>query len=722
MTAAAVAAALWAGTGVASAGAPAAPAAPAGDKPHAAAAIPAGVSRPTTTAVRPAGTSRALRDIAPPPARTSSVSSLSSVTVANTPTTLQTFEGISNVLSNTPAQASIAVGPNDVFETVRPDIQIFSPAGVPLTSPIPDDQLWAGFGGPCSSQITGDWNDVVYDQFAARWVYARPTHQDPSLGPVSVECVAVSVSSDPTGAYYLYSFPVSATQWSDYPQFGMGSNAYFVGANLYTDSSASTRSGDAVMALNRAQLLAGQTAQMTETILGAQYETVIPVTAEGTTAPPNATEYFLAGPMDGMTNGSNLQLWSQTVNWANPSGSPLTGPTTVAVTPYNLTICTTTPNCGVQPGTSVQLETWQDNIMWPIAYRNFGTYQSIVGSFDVAGGSSNAAMQWFELRNTGSGPQLYQQGVYNPDTNGRYEQSIAQDSAGDIGLAYTLSGSGTYPSLAYTGQLAGDPLGSLNVPEQVLWAGSGSQTGTVRWGDASSLVLGPDDCTMWYVNAYYPTTSLIGWHTRIGAFQLGGCVGGATRSPTFAGYEATVTGSSAVTTATFTLPALTCTAANQAVNTGAAVQTSVSVSAAAVRVGCSSGVARYTAVDALNGAGAPLALILRAGDQVKVTVAVGASSTTVTVKDLTTSASATATGVGATPTAVQVGQFGVTSGSTLLGVPNFGSVQFSGVTVNGQALGSTNPTAFQRYAGTRLQIATGALATPTSFATTYKSS
>ena len=34
-----------------------------------------------------------------------------------------------------------------------------------------------------------------------------------------------------------------------------------------------------------------------------------------------------------------------------------------------------------------------------------------------------------------------------------------------------------------------------------------------------------DDCTFWYVNQYYATTSAYNWRTRIASFKLPGCVG-----------------------------------------------------------------------------------------------------------------------------------------------------------------------------------------------------
>src|ERR1043165_615914 len=45
-----------------------------------------------------------------------------------------------------------------------------------------------------------------------------------------------------------------------------------------------------------------------------------------------------------------------------------------------------------------------------------------------------------------------------------------------------------------------------------------------RWGDYSMMTVDPtDDCTFWYTQQYYATTSEAGWQTRIGAFSLPPC-------------------------------------------------------------------------------------------------------------------------------------------------------------------------------------------------------
>jgi hypothetical protein len=94
-----------------------------------------------------------------------------------------------------------------------------------------------------------------------------------------------------------------------------------------------------------------------------------------------------------------------------------------------------------------------------------------------------------------------------------------------MALGYSASdGTSTYPSVWYTGRLSGDALGTMPQGEASIIDGTGSQTGSSRWGDYTSMNIDPlDDCTFWYVNQYIPTTSSVGWRLRIGSFKFNEC-------------------------------------------------------------------------------------------------------------------------------------------------------------------------------------------------------
>jgi hypothetical protein len=146
--------------------------------------------------------------------------------------------------------------------------------------------------------------------------------------------------------------------------------------------------------------------------------------------------------------------------------------------------------------------------------------------------------QWAQLNVTGGviATTPVQQQIYAPDaTLYRWMGSLAVDNQGNMALGYSTS-NGTapnFPSIAYSGRLAGDPLNTLPQTEVFLVAGAGSQDNICggapceRWGDYTAMSVDPvDDCTFWYTNEYYSSQAngnIGNWQTRIGSFKFPSC-------------------------------------------------------------------------------------------------------------------------------------------------------------------------------------------------------
>jgi hypothetical protein len=137
-----------------------------------------------------------------------------------------------------------------------------------------------------------------------------------------------------------------------------------------------------------------------------------------------------------------------------------------------------------------------------------------------------SGIRWFELRNVTAGPvTVFQESTYQPDTTWRWLGSAAQDQQGNLALGYSASSATINPQIRYAGRLVTDPVNSLAQGEAHLFDGTGSQTGTSnRWGDYSAMSIDPvDDCTFWYTQEYYATTSDRGWLTRGASFKFPSC-------------------------------------------------------------------------------------------------------------------------------------------------------------------------------------------------------
>jgi hypothetical protein len=162
-------------------------------------------------------------------------------------------------------------------------------------------------------------------------------------------------------------------------------------------------------------------------------------------------------------------------------------------------------------------------LMFSAHYRNMGDHESLWLNHTVASGGT-AGVRWYEVRDLSATPTLYQQGTYNPgDGQYRWMGSLATDRDGNMALGYSVSSSTLFPSVRYTGRLNGEAPGQLPQGENSLVEGTGSQTGSNRWGDYSMMAVDPvDDCTFWYTQEYLITTSG-NWTTRVGSFKFPSC-------------------------------------------------------------------------------------------------------------------------------------------------------------------------------------------------------
>ena len=168
---------------------------------------------------------------------------------AEIPAPIITFNAQPNVNGVVPPDSNGTVGPNHVVTMVNLTFQIFDKSGNSLFGPANNNTLWAGFGGECQTDNSGD-PVVLYDRAADRWLLSQFT----ASGPTFFECVAVSTTNDPTGSYFRYSI-ATGTNFPDYPKAGVWPDAYYFSTREFLN--AGPFAGVGAYALNRAQALAG---------------------------------------------------------------------------------------------------------------------------------------------------------------------------------------------------------------------------------------------------------------------------------------------------------------------------------------------------------------------------------------------------------------------------------------------------------------------------------
>lgn len=213
-----------------------------------------------------------------------------------------------------------------------------------------------------------------------------------------------------------------------------------------------------------------------------------------------------------------MDIYKFDADFVTPANSTLTGPISVPIAPFNGYIGEI-----AQPGTAQGLDSLSFRLMMQLQYRNMGTHQSLWATHTVDEGGL-AVARWYEVRDPGGTPTLFQQGSLNPgDGINRWMAGIAADRDGNAAIGYSVSNSSVYPGIRYAGRLNGEIPGQMPQTEQVLINGTGSQTSIARWGDYSTMTVDPnDDCTFWYTQEYY-TANGSNWQTRIGSFKFPSC-------------------------------------------------------------------------------------------------------------------------------------------------------------------------------------------------------
>jgi hypothetical protein len=456
------------------------------------------------------------------------------------------------------------VGPNHYVEMINLVYAVFDKAGNLLLGPVDTGSLWAGFPIEDCTDPSGD-PVVLYDQTTDHWLLSQFTTR--GIGPF-YNCVAVSQTGDPTGAYYRYAFITQEDNvdggwfFPDYPKYGVWSNSYILTTRDFGNGpDCCFRYGISVYALEKNKMVNGEpNARAVQFFLEANVtptgtvplelvgDGLLPPDIDGHRRPIDRAPAPIVGTQDdaagyGATFDA-LNIWELSIQWqANPVAS-LVLAAQLPTAPFDsIYPCAPTsrdclPEPGiVNPAQFLDILSYRQRPTFRLAYRNFGTYESLVTNQSVEAAPGVAGARWYEIRRTGGRPpgpitySIHQQGTYAPgDGIHRWMGSIAQDKKGNMALGYSVvNGVDVFPGIRYTGRLAGDPLGMMTLGEGTIIDGSGVQTTTnSRWGDYTSMNIDPsDDCTFWYTNEYYTLagqgTSTAGWQTRIGSFKLPGC-------------------------------------------------------------------------------------------------------------------------------------------------------------------------------------------------------
>jgi hypothetical protein len=402
-----------------------------------------------------------------------------------------------------PPDPEMAAGPNHLIAVVNLAFEVYDKSGNSLAGPTTYDSFFANV-----PECGGGFDPtVVYDEEADRFVLgidADGTHY----------CAAVTATSDPTGAWYIYAVPAQpfGGEFHDYPHTGVGDEYIVVGANQFGGAVPNGFEGR-VWALDKGDMYAGGamtpiTASTTD-LYGTPQPLHLHGFAQGTWPAYGNTHYFTTDLYD----GCSVQIWE----WNIPAAPTITG---------NLDLCTATGVTGLMPvpapqsgGETIEGNDWR---MRGFEYRNGSGWIADSIGCNPGAGTVNCA-RWVQVDLSGV-PSVAQAGVYASDGEYRIFPDLAVNHCDDMAIGYTKTNGQMFPGIWYTGRQAGDPAGTLQ-GESELKAGEVTyfsfDGAPLRWGDYTGMTIDPDGVTFWYLGEYakdVPAGPAANWGNYIGSF------------------------------------------------------------------------------------------------------------------------------------------------------------------------------------------------------------
>lgn len=478
--------------------------------------------------------------------------------VTVTPLPTATCEGIANADNPSgvnPPDTTGDVGPNHYVQGVNNRVQIFNKSCVSLGVPFSMSNLFSSIGGICSAFNQGD-PIILYDRLADRWMITQFAFGSQTAPPWH-ECIAISQTGDPLGAYFAYDFVVPPLPlppgggFPDYPKLGVWPSGYYMTTREFNPGFV----GHGAFAFERAKMLLGDpTASLiyfhvaSSVSLGSSG--MVPSDHDGILPPPAGAPNMFAIFTDEIFGdpADTIRLFDFTPNYVTPASSTFTerGDSPLAVASFGSPSPSgrgdiPQPAPAVNPTDNV--DAIGDRLMPKLAYINRGGTESwVVGHTVNAGVVPPASLptvaqyvpapRWYELRRTTfpGAVTVNDQGTFSPTTLERWMPSVAMNNQGDIAVGYSTSSStaGDEPSIAWAARQIGDPAGTLQT-EAEMFASTGVQFASGnRWGDYTAMSVDPaDDCTFWHTNEWFQTPNapaFSNWRTRIGNFVFPGCV------------------------------------------------------------------------------------------------------------------------------------------------------------------------------------------------------
>lgn len=404
----------------------------------------------------------------------------------------QNFNGASCTDGGSPPDTDGAVGHTHFVEITNSNINIWNKASPPaLVKSVSQAQFFNYF-------TTGLFDGrAVYDPVWERWILTADAGAESSS--VQRFFIAVSKTSDPTGAFFVYNINVSkflgAGNVFDFPDLGFDQDSVIVTANAFVDGGPFLYG--AALAIAKARLYNGLS-------FSVPFFTGL---AGGVTPPivldQNAQTFLISAP----TSASAFPIYAMT-NSSHPGSTALVS-SSITVPGYTM------PRQAHQPGTTKTLDTANNSFLNHSTQNGNDLWQ--VHTIDYQGFPTP---KFYRIDTSAN--SVKQSGIFHKSsTSDDFNASIAANSQGDIFVTWnaTDAGNGINAQVLFSGKRNGDATipngGVVGFTSSTFYAPTAQADGQ-RWGDYSAVTIDPSVSTglrAWLVNEKIDSQPL--WGSRI---------------------------------------------------------------------------------------------------------------------------------------------------------------------------------------------------------------
>ena len=392
-----------------------------------------------------------------------------------------------------------AVGTTQYMEFVNGAVAVYDKATQTRTQLLSDVAFWANAGQ------TGAFGDsrVLFDHASQRWIAL-------SFGAaVSDIQIAVSQTSNATGAWKSVKFTGFAGGTADYPTLGMDGSGVYIGTNNF----APNFKGTSLFSIPKADLFAAAPTLANIT----RFDQIVTSPDGGVTiVDPNRRGFVYQGAVDNSNAGGNGTIVSidfftnsfDKFNVLNPgaAGATLSASQVINSPLYN------NLNKGHQPDGTVALDTLDDRLSSNV-YKLGNKLYAVHTEGGVGAFTGHTVAHWFVFDATSGA--ILDQGVIGNAAYDFFQGSIAVNSLGQVLIGYNRVGAGVDGNASFlaTSFITGAAGLLVRTSEVVLKAGlvgdyhcylhntppNGCRE---RWGDFGTVTVDPTDQSFWTVGEF----------------------------------------------------------------------------------------------------------------------------------------------------------------------------------------------------------------------------